>query len=67
MVTRVEVGSPAQRAGVQIGDVIREVNHLPVVDAESYRRLLSELASDLPIDLLIKRPRTGTIVVRIRS
>jgi serine protease Do len=67
VVTRVEAGSRAQRAGVLIGDVIREINHLPVVDAKRYRRLLSKLAFDAPIDLLIKRPRAGLIVVRIQS
>jgi serine protease Do len=67
VVTRVESGSRAQRAGVLIGDVIREINHQPVVDAKAYRRLLSKLVKDAPIDLLIKRPRAGILVIRIRS
>jgi serine protease Do len=36
VVTRVEPGSPAADAGIQTGDVIREVNRTPVKDAEDF-------------------------------
>ncbi len=36
VVTRVEPGSPAAEAGIQTGDVIREVNRTPVKDAEDF-------------------------------
>ena len=36
VVTRVELGSPAADAGIQTGDVIREVNRTSVKDAEDF-------------------------------
>jgi serine protease Do len=36
VVTRVEPGSPAANAGIQTGDVIREVNRKPVKDADDF-------------------------------
>jgi serine protease Do len=36
VVTRVEPGSPAADAGIQTGDLIREVNRAPVKDAEDF-------------------------------
>ncbi len=36
VVTRVEPGTPAADAGIQTGDVIREVNRTPVKDAEDF-------------------------------
>jgi serine protease Do len=36
VVTRVEPGSPAANAGIQTGDVIREVNRKPVKDVDDF-------------------------------
>jgi serine protease Do len=66
MVTRVEPGSRAQRAGIRVGDLIQEIDHTAVADTRDYHRLMSSRPSNAPIDLLIKRPRMGLEVIRIQ-
>jgi serine protease Do len=65
VITRVEFGSRAQRAGLRVGDVIREINHRPVADVDHYRRMLQTLDPDAAVDVLIKRLRTGVMVIRL--
>jgi serine protease Do len=65
VVTRVALGSRAQRGGLRVGDVIREINHTPVAGVDQYRRLLQTLDPDAAIDILIKRLRAGTMVIRL--
>ncbi|MEJ2641956.1 MAG: trypsin-like peptidase domain-containing protein [Desulfosarcinaceae bacterium] len=65
-VTRVEIGSRAQRAGMMVGDVIQEINHSPVADVRQYRRLVTRLDPDAAVEVLIKRLRTGLMVIRIQ-
>lgn len=38
-VSRVDAGSPAQRAGLQVGDVITSINRKPVANLDDFRKL----------------------------
>jgi serine protease Do len=66
VITRVVLDSRAARAGLMVGDVIREINHARVSDLHQYRRLLASLDPDATTLMLIKRLRTGLMVIRIR-
>jgi serine protease Do len=55
VVTDIEPGSSAERAGLQKGDVIHEINRKPVKDVKDFERLTSQLAPRSPILLLVKR------------
>lgn len=44
VVTDIEPGSSAERAGLQKGDVIHEINRKPVKDVKDFERLTSQLA-----------------------
>lgn len=55
VVMDIEPESQAERAGLQKGDVIREINRKPVRDVKDFERLTSQLASRLPALLLVKR------------
>jgi serine protease Do len=48
-------GSPADDAGVQPGDVIREVNRIPVGNLKDYRAALKKSGTNKPLLFLIKR------------
>ncbi|MFO0754451.1 MAG: DegQ family serine endoprotease [Thermodesulfovibrionales bacterium] len=55
VVTDVESGSPAESAGIQPGDVIREVNRVPVKDLNEYQSVLAKTKKGAPVLFLIRR------------
>jgi serine protease Do len=55
VVVDVEPGSPADRAGVAQGDVIREINRRPVRSTTDYEKITTELKKDQDVLLLIHR------------
>jgi serine protease Do len=62
LVVGVEPGSKADEAGVRQGDLVKEVNRKPVT---SVSQLRAEIKKDDKIQLLVKRPRTGFLVIKI--
>jgi serine protease Do len=55
VVTRVEPGSPAENAGIQTGDVIREVNRKPIKDVEDFVQKVEKAKGPANVLLLIQR------------
>ena len=55
VVTRVESGSPAADAGIQTGDIIREVNRKPVKDADDLVQKIEQVKDQGSILLLVQR------------
>ncbi len=55
VVTDIEPESPAERAGLQKGDVIREINRKPVKDVKDFERLASQLSSRSSVLILVNR------------
>ncbi|MEW6543555.1 MAG: DegQ family serine endoprotease [Nitrospirota bacterium] len=55
VVKDIEPGSPAERAGLQAGDIIREINRKPVRSAQDFERLTERLSPKAPVLLLISR------------
>lgn len=51
MVTTIEPGSPAARARLKDGDVVREVDGKPVVDRQQFRLLISETEPGTKVNL----------------
>ncbi len=64
VVTDIEPESPAERAGLQKGDVIREINRKPVKDVKDFERLTSQLSSRLSVLILVNRGNS-TIFISI--
>lgn len=58
VVVAVQPGSPAEEAGIQAGDVIREVNRTKIKDAADFRTALARLAKGSSVLLLLKRGST---------
>lgn len=48
-------GSPADMAGIQAGDIIKEVNRKPVKDMKDYGAAMGRVSKGNPVLLLIKR------------
>jgi serine protease Do len=55
VVTQVEPGSPAENAGIQTGDLIREVNRKPVKDVEDFVQKVEKAKGSDNILLLVQR------------
>ncbi len=55
IVIDVASGSPAEDAGLQAGDVIKEVNRKPVKSVKDYVTLIAKAREDEPLLLLIQR------------
>jgi serine protease Do len=55
LIVQVREGSPAEEAGVQEGDIIKEVNRKPVKDLKTYNHLVSSAKKGANVLLRIKR------------
>jgi serine protease Do len=55
LITEVTPGSPAEEAGIQQGDVIREVNRQPVKDAKDFSQKVDKAKDRESILLLVQR------------
>jgi serine protease Do len=55
IVAQVSEGSPAEEAGIQEGDLIKEINQKPVKDINTYRALINAVPHDSTVLLRIKR------------
>ena len=65
VVMGVESGSPGEVAGVQLGDVIQEINHQKVGTPDDYNRLVAKSAKGGTLQFFIMRPAAGFVVVKI--
>jgi serine protease Do len=51
----VQRGGPAEKAGLEVGDVIVQVNERPVATREAAREALAEIGLDRPLQLTVQR------------
>ena len=58
LVTEVLENSPAQAAGLQIGDVIHSINTIPITNLNDLRAGLYEEELEYPLSLSITRQMT---------
>ena len=65
LITDVEAGGKGALAGIQRGDLIKEINHTPVTTLKDYRTQMSKVKTGDTVQLLIKRENAGFIVVKI--
>jgi len=66
VVRSVEAGSPADRAGIEVGDVILKVDQTPIKDVASFRAAIGKLKSgDTALLLVQTKGRTRIVEVTI--
>jgi serine protease Do len=65
LVERVEPDSKAAEAGIQAGDVIKEINHQAIKSAKDYASQISKLKKNDAIQMFIWRMNAGFVVVKL--
>ena len=65
LVTLVEGGSNADRAGIRQGDLIMEVNHTPVETVKEFREKMEEIDSGETVRFLMRRGQAGLLVATL--
>jgi serine protease Do len=66
-ITSVLPGSPAAKAGLEVGDVILQVEERPVVSREAARDALADASPDRPLRLTVRRgERHLSVTVEVR-
>ncbi len=61
-VTAVERGSPADRLGIEPGDIIRRIDGIPTADVTALGLLLEGVTPGEPVHVEVLRPRHGELV-----
>jgi serine protease Do len=62
IIVGIQPGSPAERAGLQRGDVIREVNRQPVQSAQEMRDAIAKADNPDTLLLLVQRDQGSVFV-----
>jgi len=63
LVANIDPGSPAAKAGLQLGDVIIELNRKPVSNLKDFEKIISKTRKDESILLVIKRGSMSNYIV----
>ena len=66
LVTHVQPGGKGEVAGIQPGDVIKEVNRKPVRTPKEVKNQMDKVKSGDTVQILIKRAHAGLIALKIR-
>jgi serine protease Do len=67
LVVNIEPNSKAADAGIQRGDLIKEINHEKITSVKEYGKTIKNIDPGESINLLVKRPRVGFVVVEIKK
>jgi serine protease Do len=65
IVTHVASGSKGDDAGVQVGDIIKEINRKSVKNIGDYEEILEQISSGETVNLFIRRKNAGFLVVKL--
>jgi serine protease Do len=65
LVEQVEPGSKAEEAGVQSGDVIKEINHHAVKSVQDYTTQMGKLKKNDVVQMFIWRMNSGFVIIKM--
>jgi serine protease Do len=65
VVVGVNASSKADKAGIQKGDLILEVNRQDVESVSEFKKLIKKDKGSNGIDLLVKRMQSGYVVIHL--
>jgi serine protease Do len=65
VVVNVESGSKGAQAGVQVGDIIKEINHQVIETADDYTEAMRKVEGGKSVNLFIWRKNAGFLVIKL--
>jgi serine protease Do len=65
IVVDIKSGSKVDKAGVEVNDLISEINHKPIRSVEEFREIINHIDEGGKIQFLIKRPRSGLVAITL--
>jgi serine protease Do len=65
LIIEVQSGSKADKAGIQQGDLIKEINRKPVRDVSEFSEQMDKIEKGGTIRLLMKRGQSGFVAVKL--
>jgi len=65
IVSGLESGGKADKAGLVVGDIIKEINHKPVKTLNDYTEAIAMVESGDSIQMFVRRRNAGFLVIKI--
>ena len=65
LIIEVQSGSKAEKAGIQQGDLIKEINRKPVASVSDFGKQMDQIDKGGTIRLLMKRGQSGFVAVKL--
>jgi len=65
IVIAVEPESKGAKAGVTVGDIIKEINHQKIKTVTEYKRILNQIKSGEAVNMFIRRINAGFLVIKM--
>ncbi len=65
LVIDVETGSKGEKAGVLVGDIIKEINHKPIKTVKNYHKVIKKIKKSKSINMFIWRRNAGFLVIKL--
>ncbi|MBU0987531.1 MAG: Do family serine endopeptidase [Proteobacteria bacterium] len=65
LVVDIASGSKAEEAGLNIGDVIKEVNHLTIKSVDELNRIIGDIKDGGAVNMFVRRANRGFLVVKM--
>ena len=67
IVINVESDSKGADAGVQMGDIIKEINHRIIETVKDYTEAMEKIKDDEPVNMFIWRKNAGFMVIKLNK
>jgi serine protease Do len=67
IVTDVQSGTPAEEAGVRVGDIVKEINRLTIESVGDYSAALKKFEKEKTLQLFIWRKNAGFLVLKLKK
>jgi serine protease Do len=67
IVVNVESGSKGAEAGVEMGDIIKEINHRIVETVDDYTAAMDKIEADESVNIFIWRKNAGFMVIKLNK